>query len=282
MIKDKTKLVSIILIVVAVVLVGALLLVKLRESGVIGSWGGNQVVKKFNKIYNSEERSVIYYASPTCGYCKLLSPILDTISEDYDMDYYYLDSTKLSNSERKEVLDKLEIEKHATPITIIVEDGKVIDKLEGYVPASEYLAFLKENEMVPSDAVYSGEASITYIEFDEYKELIKEDTKNIIVVGQTTCSHCIAIKPALNSVASQYDLTIYYINVNVLSEEDSDAFFQSLRDMEYSDPDFVEKGSFGTPLILVVKNGKIRNYISGERTTSQLVREFTKFGLIGE
>ena len=136
--KDKSKLLTICLAACAVVLVLILLIIKLRESGTIGSIDSNKVVREFNKIYNSEERSVIYYASPTCGYCSLLSPILDTISEDYDMDYYYLDSTKLSNSERKEVLDKLGIEKHATPITVIVEDGEVIDKKEGYVPADEY------------------------------------------------------------------------------------------------------------------------------------------------
>ena len=136
--------------------------------------------------------------------------------------------------------------------------------------------------MVPEDAVYSAEANITYIEFDKYKDLIQEKGTNIVVIGQTTCSHCIAIKPALNSVAGEYKLKLYYINVDVLEEEDSNEFFESLKTLEYNDPDFVEKGSFGTPLILIIKDGKISNYISGERTTSQLVREFTKYGLIQE
>ena len=278
--KDKSKIITISLIAVAIILLGMLAFMKLREEGIIGSLDSNKVVKEFNKIYNSKDRSVIYYASPTCGYCALLSPILDTISEDYEMDYYYLDSTKLSNSERKDVLDKLEIEKHATPITVIIEDGEVVDKVEGYVPADEYLEFFKENEMVPEDAVYSAEANITFVNIDEYSEIIKESGTNIVVVGQTTCSHCIAIKPALNTVAKKYDLTIYYINVDVLSETESNTFYQSLTDLEYNDPAFLEKGSFGTPLILIITDGKIENYISGERTTSQLVREFTKYGLI--
>ena len=278
--KDKSKLISIILIIVAVLLIGLLVFMKLRESGVIGSLDSNKVVKKFNELYKSKEKQVIYYASPTCGYCALLSPILLTISDDYDMDYYYLDSTKLSDSERKEVLKKLGIEKHATPITIIVENGTVVDKLEGYVPADEYLEFFKENEMIPEDAVYSAEANITYVEIDEYLDLIKESGTNVVVIGQTTCSHCIAIKPALNTIARDYDLTIYYINVNVLSSDDSSRFYDSLNELEYNEPDYLEKGSFGTPLILIIKDGKISHYISGERTTSQLVREFTKLGLI--
>lgn len=280
--KNKSKFITLLLAVIAIILILALLIVKLRENGIIGSIDSNKVVKEFNKIYNSKERSVIYYASPTCGYCSLLSPILDTISEDYDMEYYYLDSTKLSNSERSEVLKKLDIERHATPITVIVEDGEVIDKVEGYVPGKEYVDFFKKNDMIPEDAVYSAEANINYIEFAEYKDMIQENNINIIVIGQTTCSHCLAIKPALNSVASEYDLKINYINVDVLSEDESNEFFESLKSLEYSNPDFVEKGSFGTPLILVVKNGKIRNYMEGERTTSQLVKEFKKIGLIEE
>ena len=278
--KNKQKMITIILAVLAIILVLILLFIKLRDKGVIGSLDSNKMIKEFNEIYESEDRSVIYYASPTCGYCSLLSPILDTISNDYEMDYFYLDSTKLSNNERKQILKKLDIERHATPITVIVEDGEVIDKVEGYVQASEYLEFFKKNEMVPEDAVYSAEANINYIEIDEYLKLIEEKGTNVIVAGQTTCSHCIAIKPALNSVAKDYDLTINYINVDVLSEEESNKFFESLKKLEYDDPDFVEKGSFGTPLILIVENGKIKNYISGERTISQLVREFTKIGLI--
>ena len=276
----KSKKIVIGLIIIIILMLAVLAYIKLRENGTIGSIDSNKVVKEFNKIYEKDEKSVIYYASPTCGYCALLSPILDTISEDYDMDYYYLDSTKLSNKERKEVLKKLDIAQHATPITVIVEDGEVVDKVEGYVPASEYVEFFKKNKMIPKDAVYSGEANISFVEFDEYKKLIKEDGTNIIVVGQTTCSHCIAIKPALNDIAGEYDLTIHYINVDVLSQDDSNEFNETLKELEYTDPDFVESGAFGTPLIRIVKDGKITKYIAGERTKSQLVREFTKLGLI--
>ena len=47
-----------------------------------------------------------------------------------------------------------------------------------------------------------------------------------------------------------------------------------------NDPDFVEDGSFGTPLTLIIEDGKVVDYISGSRTKSQLVRDFKKAGLI--
>ena len=114
------------------------------------------------------------------------------------------------------------------------------------------------------------------------KELIKDGNPHVIVIGQTTCSHCIAIKPALNSIAGDYDLVINYININTFTQEQYDSFSDSLKEIEYNDPDFVNDGSFGTPLIFIIKDNKVSSYIAGERSKSQLVREFTKSGLISE
>lgn len=283
MIKEKKKMIifTAILTVVALALIVVLLIVELKSSGTIGSKDSSEIVEKFNKKFESKERNVIYYASPSCSYCTLQTPILETISEDYDMDYYYLDSSQLSNKQRKEILEKLEIE-HATPVTIIVEDGEVIDTAIGYTQGSDYVEFLKQAEMIPEDAVYSAEQYITFVDYSEYEDLISSGETHIIVIGQTTCSHCIAIKPALNSVAGDYDLTINYLNLTELTEDESDDFYESLEDIEYDNEEFLEDGSFGTPLTLIVENGKVKKYIEGSRTISQLVREFKKQGLISE
>ena len=44
-----------------------------------------------------------------------------------------------------------------------------------------------------------------------YEELVNKEGTHVVVIGQTTCSHCIAIKPALNSIAGEYELTINYL-----------------------------------------------------------------------
>lgn len=279
--KKKTIILTIGLAVVALLAIIALVFIELRQSGIIGSSESSTIMKEFNKKYNANERTVIYYSSSACAYCELQTPILELVADDYDIEYYSIDSTLLSKSQRDEVLEKLNIE-HATPTTVIVEDGEVVATQVGYADGGKLVDFFKENEILPEDAVYSAEKYITFVDYDEYKSLIKEDKTHIIVVGQTTCSHCIAIKPALNSVAEDYDLTINYLNLTDLTEEESEGFFSSLEKIEYNDPDFLKDGSFGTPLTLIVENGKVVDYISGQRTISQLVREFTKVGLIEE
>lgn len=279
--KKKTIIFTVILALVAAILIAVFVYDNLKSTGNIQSKESKQVMEKFNKYYNSKERTVIYYASSSCSYCTLQTPVLETIAEDYDMDYYYIDSSKLAKKQRDEVLEKLGIE-HATPTTVIVEKGKVIDTAVGYTQGKEYVEFFKNSKMIPKDAVYSAEKYITFIDYPEYEKLISSNNKSVIVVGQTSCSHCIAFKPAINSVAGDYDITINYLNITDLSQEESNKFTESLKTIEYNDPAFLEDGSFGTPLTLIVKNGKVKSYISGERTISQLVKEFKKQGIISE
>lgn len=279
--KKKTIILTVALSVVCLLLIGFFVVDILRENGTIVDEETNELMNDFDEYFNSKERTVIYYASSSCSYCEFQTPILETIAEDYDMDYLEIDSSTLGMKQRKEILEKLEIE-HATPTTVIVENGEVIDIVEGYTDGKKYVEFFVNNELIPEDAVYSREANLTFIDYSEYEELISKSGVNVIVIGQTTCSHCIAIKPALSSVAGEYDLTINYLNLTEITEEESANFTESLTNIKYNDPDFVESGSFGTPLTLIIEDGKVVDYISGQRTKSQLVREFKKNGLISE
>ena len=279
--KKKTIILTGVLIVIALVLIGYLVIGRLKENGTITNNEVKEIMNNFDKYYNSKKKKVIYYASTECGWCALQTPILETIAEDYDMDYLYVDTSKLGKKQIKEITEKLDI-KASTPTTVIVEDGEVVDVAVGYTDARDYVEFFASNKIIPKDAVYSKEKNLTFIEYDEYEKLIEDSEPHVIVIGQTTCSHCIAVKPALNSIAEDYDLTINYININTLEEEEYNKFVESLTKIEYNDPDFVESGSFGTPLILMLKDGKVINYIAGERSKSQFVREFIKSGLISE
>lgn len=241
----------------------------------------NEIVEKFNKTYNSKERSIIYYAKDNCAYCKKQTPILEELADEYDFDYLYINTNLLTSKDISKITNKLDI-KNETPITIIVENGKVIDKQIGYVDGPTYTEFLKNNDILDDDAEYPGEKEINFVDFDEYQEIIKSAGTNVVVIGQTGCSHCTAIKPALNEVAKKYDLVINYLNITEFKSGEEEKFYQTLTDINYDDEDYLADGSFGTPLTLIIKDGKVIKYISGERTPSGLVREFKKVGLINE
>lgn len=285
--KRQTIILTIILIILAIALIVAFILtkpkIKNENYSSNGSSSGStkvnvdekeaeEIMKKFNEYYNKKERTVIYYASTQCGWCSLQTPILEVIAKDYDIDYYYVDTAKISNSQRKEVMEKLKI-KEGTPKTIIIEDKKVIETANGYTDPKEYIEFFKRNEMVPEDAEYSAEKYITFIDYDKYKELISNSDTNVIVIGQTTCSHCISFKPAMNKVAKDYDITMNYLDILKLSNDEYTKFSASLKDLGYTD-------ELGTPLTLIIRDGKLIKSLSGERTISQLVKELKRVDLI--
>ena len=279
--KKKTIIFTIILAVLAIALIVAFVITNLKQSGEIVDEETKEIMEKFDEYYNSEKRKVIYYASTSCSWCELQTPILENITKDYNIDYYYIDSSKLPTKQRNEVLEKLGI-KHSTPNTFIVEKGEVIDIAEGYTEGDELVEFFKDNDIVSEDAVYKQEQYITKIDYEQYYNLISNDGTHVIVVGQTTCPHCISFKPAINSVAKDYNITMNYLNLQKLTQEESSDFFESLKTIEYKDEEFLNNGSVGTPLTLIVENGKVKSYVSGERTTSQLVRELKKIGIISE
>ena len=279
--KKKTIIFTIILAVLAIALIVAFVITNLKQSGEIVDEETKEIMEKFDEYYNSEKRKVIYYASTSCSWCELQTPILENITKDYNIDYYYIDSSKLPTKQRNEVLEKLGI-KHSTPNTFIVEKGEVIDIAEGYTEGDELVEFFKDNDIVSEDVVYKQEQYITKIDYEQYYNLISNDGTHVIVVGQTTCPHCISFKPAINSVAKDYNITMNYLNLQKLTQEESSDFFESLKTIEYKDEEFLNNGSVGTPLTLIVENGKVKSYVSGERTTSQLVRELKKIGIISE
>lgn len=284
--KKQTIILTIILIIVAAALIVAFILTnpKIKNENYSSNKGSSstntkidekeaeEIMKKFNEYYNKKERVVIYYASTTCGWCSLQTPILEVIAKDYDIDYYYIDTAKISNSQRKEVREKLSIEE-GTPKTIVIENKKVIETADGYKDPKEYIEFFKRNEMVPEDAEYSAEKYITFIDYAEYKELISNSDTNVIVIGQTTCSHCISFKPAMNKVAKDYDITMNYLDILKLSNAEYTKFSNSLKDLGYTE-------ELGTPLTLIIRDGKLIKSISGERTISQLVKELKRVDLI--
>ena len=235
-----------------------------------------EILDNFYKYMKSEEAKVIYYGSANCSYCELETPIMEQIKEDYDMNYLYIDAAKLTSSEQEEIIEKLDIE-GSTPTVAVVKDDQVVDVNVGYVGGGEMVNFLKENEVLSEDATYKPEENLTFINFEKYKELVGSDSDSIIVIGQTTCSHCIEVKPVLSHIAGNYDIEINYLNLTEMNSDDQTELIESLKNLGYSDAD-----NLGTPLTLIVKDKKISSTIEGSNPPSYFIREFKKAGMITE
>ena len=281
---NKTGLV--LLLIILLIIVGICIFYQVDNkskdnSNQVSSEESNEIIDNFYKYFNSKKEKIIYYASSQCGYCELETPIMEQIEKDYDIDYLYIDSTKLTKSDKEKILKELDIE-HATPTTVVVKNGDILGTQVGYVDGGEMVEFLKENKILDKDAVYTPEQYITFINYKEYNEILAQEGKNIITIGQTGCSHCIATKPVLNTIAKDYNITINYLNITEMTQSERSSFTNSLSEIGYDEEEFVSSGNFGTPLTLIIENGKVSSYVSGERPTVQFIRAFKKAGIISE
>ena len=238
--------------------------------------GSGEILDNFYKYMGSDDATVIYYGSSTCSYCSLQTPIMKQIKEDYKIDYLYVDASKLSKDDQKEILKVLDIE-GSTPTIAVVKDDDVVDVNVGYMDGKTTVEFLKKNKILDKEATYKPEENLTFIDFNRYKELVSEDTLNVIVIGQTTCSHCIAVKPVLSRVAGNNNITINYLNLTEMSQDEQSELIENLKSIGYADAD-----NLGTPLTLITKNNHLEGSIEGENPPSYFTREFKKYGVITE
>lgn len=66
-----------------------------------------------------------------------------------------------------------------------------------------------------------GKSYLKEIKYDKVMEKIEAKDSFVLLLSQTTCSHCMDYKPKLASVAKRYKVTVYYLETNLLSEKQS-------------------------------------------------------------
>ncbi len=58
------------------------------------------------------------------------------------------------------------------------------------------------------------------IKYNTVMEKIENKDSFVLLLSQTTCSHCMEYKPKLENVANRYKVPVYYLEVDLISEEE--------------------------------------------------------------
>lgn len=115
-----------------------------------------------------------------------------------------------------------------------------------------------------------GKTYFNEIKYKEVIEKIENDESFVLVVSQTTCSHCASYKPKIEKVANKYEINIYYIDVDLLNEEEEEKF------SSYISYD-------GTPVTIFIKNGEetsMATRINGDASIEKIERKLKSNGFI--
>ena len=113
------------------------------------------------------------------------------------------------------------------------------------------------------------QGNLEKITHKEINEKIDNKDSFILVVSQSTCSHCASYKPKLKQIAQEYKTDIYDIDYD--EEKDEEKFLE----------EFDLDGA--TPITLFFKDGEqesLLNRLEGDVSKETAIKKFKKMGFI--
>lgn len=108
-------------------------------------------------------------------------------------------------------------------------------------------------------------------EVKAWVDATESDEYIVTVLAQTTCSHCIAYKPVIESLQKQYGFKLYWYEVNELYEED-----ERKEDYKAVTEYYDLKSYNGTPHTYITKSGELVVEQGGAVTDEAELKEFLK------
>lgn len=110
----------------------------------------------------------------------------------------------------------------------------------------------------------------TEIKSKEVIEKINNKESFVLVISQTTCSHCAEYKPRIEKVANDKKIQIYFMESDLLSDDEKKEF------SKYITFD-------GTPVTVFIKNGEEKTAatrINGSASTEKILAKLKSNGFI--
>ena len=230
--------------------------------------GDNTSIIEDVKTILDTDYSLIYLPYKNTEEVENQDRILKDISEDYEINYKKIDAYLLSSSQHTKLNTLLQISKVEEQIVILVKNKKVIGSIRDINSKKEYLEKLKEYKFVEEI-----NSLITFINLNEFNNLLNNNEKNIIVIGKDECKYCDSVTTTLNDIAINYDIKINYINVGKIDSDISLQVEERLMELNYND-------GFTTPMVLVVENNKLLKYVIGFASEQYFIDIFTENGII--
>jgi len=224
-------------------------------------------LNEYLDLYKSEELQFIYLTNNTCMDCADYESTISKIQAEYKLSIKLFDITNLTENN----LEKIKSSNSAftndidIPIILAIKGGKEINYIRGVKEYSVLKKFI-ENSINPKET-----NSFEKISLDKYLTLLKNKETAFIYIGNSDNSGCKKFSPILESVSSERKMKVYYLNTDIIKTSDE---WEKLENSSkiFNDVWFM-------PTVLVVKNGKIKDYKMETLNKTDLEKFLKKNGL---
>ena len=260
---EKKKNIILVSIVIAVILL-------IIGGNVYENYKSKKYLEDFYSTLSSSENKLMFIGNGEYTYLDSDKVPMDQLHDEYGLEYLYVDVNSMTQQYAKKVYSELKIDKDSfSGIYIaVVKNNQVVDALDGYTNDTELLEFVKKYNFVGDDA----KLVLNHIDYSGYKKVVKSEDTNILVLGQTTCGHCARVKPILSKISKDKDVTINYLDITKLSQEEREKLSKYLP--------YLDENEWGTPLTLIVKNGEVVDSVNGALDYDGYVKLFKNNDLI--
>ena len=102
-----------------------------------------------DEVINDSNVSILF-VQLTCDYCKMFIPILENVSNDYDLKVYMiiLDNVDISKFEGNEIFDNFINSQYGTPTLFLFDNGNLLDVISGYTEKENLINEFMENNFI--------------------------------------------------------------------------------------------------------------------------------------
>ncbi len=117
----------------------------------------------------------------------------------------------------------------------------------------------------------TNKANLINLTYKQVEEKIANKDSFILVISQSTCTHCATYKPKLEKISKDYEIDIFDIDYDLENKEVQKEFLE----------EFNLDGS--TPITIFIKDGKQTNLfdrLEGDLPENQVIEKFKEMGFI--
>lgn len=103
-------------------------------------------LNEFEEKMANKETFAMYIGNENCTHCLSYRPILESVLDEYNIDIYHLDNSKLSNEEYSEFKSYIYIS--GTPTVVFIENGEeetTLNRITGEISKEQTIERFKTN-----------------------------------------------------------------------------------------------------------------------------------------
>ncbi len=241
----------------------------LQEEGLIPEQieDTSEELAAFREALSSKEPALLYFPTNYREDISKSEEILQSIASEYSFQFYMTKGYLLSKRQLLRMMSQLGYSEIQEDFIVYIHDGKV-DKIIAN-PEKEKKSYF---ELLTTYGIIDVSSAdyLTTINLSKFHSFLEDQTqKYVVLVGSNECTYCDRVRPILGQIASQNNITIYYLNAS--ENASMAAEIQELG---------VEAGLSNLPILMVIEKSKLLDFVVGLSTRELYIEKLTELGVI--